>query len=181
MLISYAPALPLGTEGKAERFEFKAAYHFDEQGFVRRLNRYSGQGIRFSSLRTLTESDLSLNERIKGMVYSVDLGNPDVKKAVETGMLETQRPGDDDQEFILEKMSEFWRQNSDALLSFWLDKKKKRLFLSLPHSPRRGLRAQDIVERVFGLSYPSFYLTRERFILQGKDGDLSEQEPPAIN
>jgi radical SAM family uncharacterized protein/radical SAM-linked protein len=181
MLISYAPALPLGTEGKAECFEFKAAYHFDEQGFVRRLNRYSGRGIRFSSLRTLTESGLSLNERIKGMVYSVDLGNPDVKKAVETGMLERRRPGDNDQEFILEEMSEFWRQNPDALLSFWLDKKKKRLFLGLPHSPRRGLRAQDIVEQIFGLPYSSFYLTRERFILQGKDGNLSEQEPSAIN
>jgi radical SAM family uncharacterized protein len=181
MLISYAPALPLGTEGKAECFEFKAAYHFDEQRFVRRLNRYSGRGIKFSSLRKLTESDLTLNERIRGMIYSVDLGNPDVEKAVETGKLERQRAGDDDYKFVFEEMSEFWRRNPETLLNFWVDKKKKRLFLGLPHSPRRGLRARDIVEGIFGLPYPSFYLTRERFIFQEKDRDVSEPEPSAIN
>ncbi len=173
MLISYGPALPLGMEGKAECFEFKSFYHFDEKKFVRRLNRYLGSGIRISLLRNLTESDLPLNNRIRGMIYSVDLGNPDVEKALEIRKQEKNRAGEDDQDFVQEEMAEFWRQNLESLTSFWADKNKNQLFLCLPHTSRRGLRSQDIVEKVLGLPNPRFCLAREKFIFQEKDGDGS--------
>lgn len=168
MLISYGPALPLGMEGKAEGFEFKSSYHFDERKFVRRLNRCLGSGIRFFRLRNLTESDLPLNARIRGMIYSVNLGNPDVSKALETRKQEKSRTVDNNQDFVHEEMAEFWRHNPESLTNFWVDKKKNQLFLALPYSFRRGLRSQDIVERVFGLPNPTFYLTRERFIFEGE-------------
>jgi radical SAM family uncharacterized protein/radical SAM-linked protein len=162
MLISYGPALPLGMEGKAECFEFKSAFRFDKQKFVRRLNRYLGSGIRISLLRNLTESDLALNDRIRGIIYSVDLGNPEVRKALETKKQEKNRTGNGDQEFVQEEMAEFWRQNPESITNFWVDKKKNQLFLCLPHTSRRGLRSQDVVEKVFGLPNPAFYLTREK-------------------
>jgi radical SAM family uncharacterized protein/radical SAM-linked protein len=169
MLLSYGPALPLGTEGKAECLEFKSTYRFDEQKFVQRLNRYAGSGIRFFWLRNLTESDPSLSERIRGMIYSVDLRNADVRQALDTRKREKKRAGGGDLEFVQEEMAEFWRQNPEALKSFWVDKKKKQLFLCLPHTSRRGLRSQDILDKVFALPYPTFYLTRERFLFEGEE------------
>lgn len=169
MLVSYGPALPLGTEGKAECFEFKSAYHFDEMGFIRRLNRYAGQGIRFSLLRKMPESARTLNERIKGMIYSVDLGDPDIGKALETRKREKDRVRVGDAEFVREEMAELWTQTPEALKSFWVDKKKQRIFLCLPYISYRGLRSQDIVAKVFGLSSPAFYLKRERFVFEGEE------------
>jgi radical SAM family uncharacterized protein/radical SAM-linked protein len=177
MLISYGPALPLGTEGKVECFEFKSGYHFDEQQFVRRLNRHAGPGIRFSRLKSLAESDPPLSERIKGMAYSVDLGNPDVRKALETRKQLKNRTAAGDADFVQEEMAEFWREHPEALKGFGVDGEKKQLLFCLPQTSRRGLRSQDIIENVFSLAYPSFYLTRERFFFEGEEALTSSQVP----
>ena len=169
MLVSYGPALPLGTEGKAECFEFKSAYNFDEQGFIRRLNKHAGQGIRFSLLRKIPDSSPALNERIEGMVYSVDLGDPEIRKALETRKQEKDRARVGDAEFVQEEMAQLWAENPEALRKYWLDKKKRRLFLYLPCLAHRGLRSQDIVARVFGVPSPAFYLTREKFMFHDEE------------
>ncbi len=169
MLVSYGPALPLGTEGKAECLEFKSPYHFDGPGFIRRLNKYAGQGIRFVLLREMPDSSPTLNERIKGMIYSVDLEDADIRRALETKKQKTDKARVGNVEFVQEEMAQLWVENPEALKGFWLDKKKQRLFLCLPSLAHRGLRSQDIVARVFGLSSPAFYLTREKFMLQEKE------------
>lgn len=177
MLISYGPALPLGTEGKVECFEFKCGYHFDEQQFVRRLNRHAGSGIRFSRLKSLTELAPALSERIIGMLYSLDLGNSDVRRALQTRKQLKNRTEASDEDFVQEEMAEFWRENPEALTGFRVDGKKRQLLFCLPRTSRRGLRSQDIIEKVFSLAYPSFYLTRERLLFEGEDGLTSSQLP----
>jgi hypothetical protein len=36
--------------------------------------------------------------------------------------------------------------------------------MRFPALPTKGARPQDVVAAVFGLEFPAFYLTRERFI-----------------
>jgi hypothetical protein len=36
--------------------------------------------------------------------------------------------------------------------------------MEFPASPTKGARPQEVVAAVFGLEFPAFYLTRERFL-----------------
>jgi radical SAM family uncharacterized protein/radical SAM-linked protein len=165
MLVSYGPALPLGTEGKSECLEFKSAYRFDGPQLVRRLNRYAGSGIRFLSLRNLSEQEPSLMERIQEMIYSVDLRNPDIRQALGTRKKERNATKKSDREFLSGEISGLARQNPDVRMNLWVDE-NSTLWLALLPSSRRGWRPQDIVERIIGVAHPAFYLVRERLVFR---------------
>lgn len=166
MLVSYGPALPLGMEAKGERLEFKSRYRFQEQALVRRLNRSAREGIRFLGARAVCDNEPSLGERIKGMVYSLDLKDDRVRPHLEArrrsaGAAETES----DLEFVRREMNAFLAKYPDSRVVFRLDEEEKRLVLECPHLNRRGLRPQDLVKEVLGLENASFRMTREGFVV----------------
>ncbi|MDH7512583.1 MAG: TIGR03960 family B12-binding radical SAM protein [Clostridiales bacterium] len=164
MLISYAPALPLGMEGEAECFEFKSSFVFDEKAFVSRVNAFTGSGIRILQIRKLTEEDPPLNSRISRIVYSLDLTSPDVKEALAHRRKEKDSSHREAVEFLEAEMAAFVSSRRATEVEFTVDRKKKKLFLCLPGSPRGGLRPQDIITSVLGLVRPVYAMTREKFI-----------------
>jgi radical SAM family uncharacterized protein/radical SAM-linked protein len=166
MLVSYAPALPLGMEAKEECFEFRSFYRFVETALLRRLNRSTRSGIRFLRVRRVSDSEASLNERIKAMVYSLDLKEPDVRAALKARKTSPGARPIDDLDFIQNEMARFIAGHPGFQAASWVDKSEMKLYLELPPLSRPGLRPQDVVSAVFGLENASVRLTRERLVFR---------------
>jgi hypothetical protein len=132
------------------------------------LNRSVREGIRFLRLRRLAEAAPSLSDRIEKLVYSVDLRDPDFLPVFSTegGMLPDAARGE--RELLEERLAAFFRSHPESGARFWLDGRRKKLFLELPPPSRRGLRPQDIIAGAFGLRNPAFLLTRERLVFRGQ-------------
>lgn len=171
MLVSYAPALPLGMEGKAECFEFKSSFDFDEKALVDHINKYTGSGIRIVRIRKLPEKELPLNSRIRQMVYCLDLDTREVKEALATKQKEKGCIHREELEFLEAELAAFVGSQPATEMEFLVDRKKKKLFLCLPSLAQGGLRAQDIVSAVLGLAHPVYALTREKFIFAESEGN----------
>ncbi|MGB7293955.1 MAG: TIGR03936 family radical SAM-associated protein, partial [Candidatus Aminicenantales bacterium] len=165
MLVSYGPALPLGMEAKGERFEFKSRYRFQERALLRRLNKSVRPGIRFLRVRAVGESEPTLGERIKGMVYWLDLRDDHVRPHLEARTRSAGAEAQSELGFIRREMSAFLARHPDFPAAFRLDEERDRLVFEFPHLSRRGLRPQDVIGEVFGLKNASFRLTREGFIV----------------
>jgi len=178
MLVSYAPALALGMEGKAERLEFKSAREFDPPRFLRRLNRFLRQGIRITGLRRLADAEPPLNKRIVGMVFSLPLDSEEVKQALAARKKSQGAVSQDDGDFLRREMEAALEKAGESGIQFWVEKKKRRLFFRLPEPSRSGLRPRDLVSSVLGLEEPNFDLTREGFILTNPPSGEKEAVPP---
>lgn len=168
MLVSYAPALPLGMEAKEECFEFKTYYRYDPRALLRRLQRSSRSGIRFLRLRRVGAAELSLNERISGAVYSLDLGGEDVTAALKARKVSLGAQAISDVNFVESELARFIEKNPGSAAAFSVDRRRKSLILELPALCRRGLRPQDIVGAVAGLDNSSVCLIRERLVFRPK-------------
>jgi len=164
MLVSYAPALPLGMEAKQECFEFKSCYRYDVGALLRRLQRSSRSGIRFLRLRRVGDSEVSLNERIKAAVYSLDLRDEEVVATLKARKHSLKARTVSDVDFIQTEMSRFLEQNPGSRAAFKVDESRMKLYLELPALSHRGLRPQDIIGAVIGLENASVRLTRERLV-----------------
>jgi radical SAM family uncharacterized protein/radical SAM-linked protein len=171
MLLSYAPALPLGMAAKRECFEFRTFYRWDEKALLRRLNRSARSGISFLIVRRVGDSEPSLTERIRGLVYSLDLSDEALGAALEARKAERGMTQVDHPDFIRQEMARFIQGQTGGSVSFRLDAKENKLFLEFPALVRRGFRPQDVVSAVFGLDRASFRLTRERLLFREDGGE----------
>jgi radical SAM family uncharacterized protein/radical SAM-linked protein len=164
MLVSYGPALALGMEGREEVLEFRSPRPIDEGKVARRLNRCVRSGIRIKRLSRVEAAAPPLSERIRAMVFSIGLAEPDVRRALEAGREAAGAGAAGDLEFVKSRVA---ASLGDAVLSsirLRVDKKKRKLLLELPVLSGRRVRPQEIVAAVFGLDAPAFYLTREKFL-----------------
>jgi len=176
MLVSYGPALALGMTGKDEVFEFRSPAELEDKKCLRRLNRCLRPGIRFRSLVRLGSNTPSLSERILGMVFSVDLDDPDVRRALNDRQADAGRPAGDDLEFISAEVASAFGAEVSGSVRLSMDKRTHRLRMVFPASPIKGARPQDVIAAVFGLEQPAFYLTRESFIFAAGPPGLTQ--PP---
>jgi radical SAM-linked protein len=149
MLVSYAPALALGMEGREEPLEFRSAYMFEEKEFVGRMNRSLPEGIRILNLLRLDAAAPSLNRNLTGIVYSLDLKDPGIE------------PADAKTTKALIAAYEPKKPEGVALALEW---KRRRLFITVPILPGKSPRPQDIAQEMFGIKNAVYALTRERFI-----------------
>lgn len=162
MLISYAPALPLGMEGKEECFEFKACFNFEEKAFVSRLNRNLARGLRILRVKRLDGQAPPLHQRIREVFFSLSLEEPEVIEAIERKKKEKGMASMDSFKFI-EGILSSSTASIPSLLGFSVDRLRKKLFLRLEVSAARGWRAQDIIRDVLDVSQPVFAMAREKF------------------
>jgi radical SAM-linked protein len=177
MLVSYAPALPLGMEARGECFTFMSFYHFDERVLLRRLNGSVRSGIRCLSIRRVGKTEASLSQRITGAVYSLGLDAPEVRAALAGRKAGPGTASLPDIDFVQEEMARFMREHPECRAAFRLDGGAMKLYLELPALSRRGLRPQDVIASVFGLENATPRLTRERLVFR-QDGRVPPQPEP---
>lgn len=171
MLISYAPALPLGMEGKEECFEFRARLDLEAKAFVRRMNRSLSMGLKILRMSRLDSAVPPLHERIKESVYSLDLAEPDVMRAAEKKKEELGLVHMDALDFIDMALSSLSASGQSPLLGFSIQRGEKKIYLRLVSGASRGWRSQDIVHEVLGISNPVLAMAREKFIWADEPGD----------
>ncbi len=166
MMISHPPALPLGMEGKSECFEFKSHFSLKEEECIERLNACLPLGIKILDFERLRAPASSLSEEIETLVYSVDLTDPEVQKAV---MSDEDRkiPSSEYYKKIEERLGGFLAENQDDLIDkIFVDKKKGRISLHIRHNPRKGFRAQEFTEKILGIKNSSFIMSREKIVFR---------------
>jgi radical SAM family uncharacterized protein/radical SAM-linked protein len=166
MLISYLPALPLGMGGRREVIEFKSEYHYTPKAFLRKVNDFLPSGLKFLDLKKLENSEPSLNESIEKMVYSLDLKNKEVIGSIEKHKREKKKSSLSSYEMVQQLIELFLERNSETQVSYSLDKKEGKLYLSSNYYQKKGVRPQKIIEDIFGIRNSVFLLTREEVLFK---------------
>ncbi len=163
MVISHPPALPLGMEGRDEVIEFKSEYSLPQEEFASHLNSFLPPGIRFSRLKRLCESNLSLVEEIQTLVYSVDLKNEDIRTSLKLGYESQKAPFLDAGEIAECLVDNYTKDHrDDPMVRLRVDRKEQKLVLEVEFSPQQSIRPQDIVSDILGIANPVYDMARER-------------------
>jgi len=171
MLVSYLPALPLGMVGREECLDLKSDRAISEDEFLQRINDSLPRGIVFLRLEPLAVDAPSLGDALDGMVYSLDWGHADVRRALEAVRLEQGTTELDDAALFKHLIGRACL-NPDALgISLSTDGPNRRLLLEMKYSPSGGPRAQDIARALLpALEFPALAMTRERVKLKRQGG-----------
>jgi hypothetical protein len=98
------------------------------------------------------------------MVFSIELDDPAVRRALDLRLAAAGRPDGDELEAVKSGAAAALGEAAAGAIRLSIDKRTRRLRLAFPASPTKGARPQDVIAAVFGLEYPAFYLTRERFL-----------------
>jgi radical SAM-linked protein len=157
MLMTYAPALALGMEGLAEPMEFRAPFLYEEEGFMKRLNRVLPPGLRITGIERLVPGAPSLSRVLKGAVYALDLRDHGIEETLsKDGKHPTIR--------ALKALVEGYESRKPAGVGLALDGTKRKLFITIPLVEGKNPRPQDIAGDIFGVTGAVYALTRERFV-----------------
>ncbi|MBP6908981.1 MAG: TIGR03960 family B12-binding radical SAM protein [Candidatus Saccharicenans sp.] len=158
MLITHGPALPLGMEAKAEVLEFKSPEILSSSEFINKIQAGTPEGLSFIGLKACSAETRPLFQDIKGLVYSLNLGDPVIRAA---GLA----PEKLTEGYLFDYSSRF-----EGQVKIELESLQDRLFFYLAFNPQKPLRIQDIVEAWLGIENPVYALTREYLIFsQGTD------------
>jgi radical SAM family uncharacterized protein/radical SAM-linked protein len=157
MLMTYAPALALGMEGLAEPMEFRAPFLYEEEGFMKRLNRVLPPGLRITGIERLVPGAPSLSRVLKGAVYALDLRDHGIEETLsKDGKHPTIR--------ALKALIAGYESRKPAGVGLALDGTKRKLFMTIPLVEGKNPRPQDIAGDIFGVTGAVYALTRERFV-----------------
>lgn len=167
MVISYLPALPLGMEGKKEAFEFKSNYILPEKEITPLINNYLPSGIEFLRLKRMSDSEPPLQRDIQSFVYSVDLEREDIKESLDKFRKESGDSSFSNTDVIRILIENFTKKDRKQPLGrIELDRKAKKLFFQLEYSSQKGMRPQEVVEKIFGVKNSPFLMAREEILFK---------------
>jgi radical SAM-linked protein len=153
-VMSFGPALPLGMAGCDEFLEFKSGRDIDEAEFLAAVRTAAPPGLSFHALGRRGPTERPLQERLRGMVYTVDLGDPAFAEAPIAGSEAAARVtavASADPAFA-------WLESVEASADGAL------LRLRAAIRAQKIPRPQDLIGKALGLERPSFVLTREAFL-----------------
>ncbi len=167
MLISFAPALPLGAEGKNEVMEFKSRFDFSKKEFLSRINSFLLEGVRFKDMVQLPPSSLPLSESIDAIEYSISLETPVVQESLNHFRKQNTALASDDFQ-ATEVLAKVYvqREGYKSGHCFKVDRPTKRLVLILKHKKTQSISPSRIFEEIFGLQNAAFLLSRDRILLR---------------
>jgi radical SAM family uncharacterized protein len=167
MDLSYGPALPLGMEALGEVLEFRSARRIEGREFLTRVNKALPRGIRFSRFEELGPASPSLFNATVRLVYSVDWKSEDLAAAWRAPVpaAEGEAPRPALSASSLKSVLGRFKGSRPGAEAVGFRLSGRRLYLELPPAPGRGLRAQDIVQAVFGLEDPVFLIRRDAVVL----------------
>jgi len=164
MQMVYPPALPLGMEGKREWIEFKSPSIFSEKEFISQVNKFLPRGIRFTGLRKIDDSQAALTEQIKALVYSLDLSQEDVRKAAED--LNLWKEAENNYFGAVKTLMDGFMKNlrPGSIIQASVDTKNAKLLLYMKPDFQKDLKPQQIIERIFHIRNPVFFMAREEIL-----------------
>jgi radical SAM family uncharacterized protein/radical SAM-linked protein len=164
MQMVYPPALPLGMEGKREWIEFKSSSIFSENEFISQVNTFLPQGIRFTGIKKINDSQAALTEQIKVMVYSLDLRQEEVMKATED--LCPWKEAENNYFVAVKTLMDGFMKNlrPSSIIKASVDKKKAKLLLYMKPDFQKDLKPQQIIGRIFHMNNPVFFMAREEIL-----------------
>jgi hypothetical protein len=168
MDMSYGPALPLGMEALREVLEFRSSRRIGAGKFLDRVNKALPRGLRFSRFEEVAPAAPSLFSATVRLVYSVDWKSEPfttawVAAAAPPGEGGPARPPLTASS--LRTALDLFKKSRPGAETVGFRLAGRRLYLELPPSPARGLRAQDIVQAVFGLEEPVFLVRRDEVVM----------------
>jgi radical SAM-linked protein len=167
MVISFAPALPLGMESLDEVCEFRSGFLISNKEFLSRVNTALPEGIVFSKLEEAAPFGTQLTKDIESIIYSVKLDSPEMIEALESIRKELRAAAKNDESWLERFISEkFGLMPDTSMVNCKLDNKKKKWFIAIQFKPDHIIRPQDIVEHVFGIKNPVFIMAREKIIFR---------------
>jgi radical SAM-linked protein len=166
MHLSFPPALGLGMKGKEEVLEFHSRYQLSGQQTIERINRYFPEGIRVLKIERIDSRRPSLSKDIKSVVYSLDLNQEGVRTAVKKKAHLKRMNLSAAFEFIEKAVNQ---ENLSDLRRIYLETKKKKVMFEFSFSPSRALKLKPVINKVLGIEYPNFVLTREKFTFQSTE------------
>jgi radical SAM-linked protein len=167
MIVSYPPALPLGMEGRGEVIEFRSDYDIPLDEFVTHINAYLPPGVRFLKLERLEHSDLSLIERIKSFVYSVDLRAEQVIETLQNLQKSKKETPFDVAQHIEGLMDSSIGENKNgSMIVFSVDRNKHKLLLDIKFDKKKLIRPQDTVSEIIGITNPVYDMAREKIVFK---------------
>jgi hypothetical protein len=130
------------------------------------VNDFLPSGLKFLDLKKLENSEPSLNESIEKIVYSLDLKNKEVIGSIEKHKREKKKSSLSSYEMVQQLIELFLERNSETQVSYSLDKKEGKLYLSSNYYQKKGVRPQKIIEDIFGIRNSVFLLTREEVLFK---------------
>jgi len=160
MLMSFAPALPLGMTAAREPFEFRSSFDLPEGEFLSAMNGKSPAGLEFLGLREVGPDAASFAASIRGMTYTLDLSAARTRSALEEARAARGWSGDD--AAVVERLIEAARPGLPALVEeFRIDRAADRAVLKIVWDGRKPVRPQDVVFEVLGVQGAVYALARE--------------------
>jgi radical SAM-linked protein len=81
-LLSYGPALGVGTIGEQEYLDFVSPENFTEEEFLEKINRVMPTGMKFTALLKLDETSPSLAKLVNRAEYRVSVAAPEIEQAL---------------------------------------------------------------------------------------------------
>ncbi|MFW6129225.1 MAG: TIGR03936 family radical SAM-associated protein, partial [Candidatus Aminicenantaceae bacterium] len=163
MILSFLPALPLGMEGKEEMLEFKSYYFFNKKKFLKRINKYLPSGLEFIDLEKIKKSKFTLNKNIKTFVYSLDLNNEEVKKAIGSVLGKEKLFSPDYFEILDKRIEEYLVQKKEEVIEkIYIERKINKLFIHINFYQQKQIRPHEIVKDLLPIDNPVFSMAREK-------------------
>lgn len=167
MIVSFPPALPLGMEGRAEVIEFRSDYYIPQDEFASHINAYLPPGIRFSRLEKLDWTDPTLIDRIECIVYSLDLSADTILNTLKDSQDNRKDTPDDIAENVENLMDRYIKDNGyESMVHLAVDRNEQKLLLEVKFDPKKLIRPQDIISKIFGIANPVYDMARERIIFK---------------
>jgi len=164
MQMVYPPALPLGMEGRREWIEFKSLFLISENEFMAQVNKFLPQGISFTGLVQVDKSQTTLSKQIKTLIYSLDLSKEDVRKAIE-GLFPWKNEEKNYCGAAKSLMDASMKElKPNSVIKATVDTRKAKLLLYMKPDFQKDLKPQKIVEKIFQLNNPVFFMTREEIL-----------------
>lgn len=164
MQMVYPPALPLGMEGKREWIEFKSSGIFLENEFISQVNKCLPQGISLTGLRKINDTQSSLTKQIKALIYSLDLNKEEVRGAVED-LCPWKEAGKSYFGAVKRLVDGFMKRlKPSSIIKVSVDTEKAKLLLYMKPDFQKDLKPQQIIEKIFQLRNPVFFMAREEIL-----------------
>lgn len=170
MLMSFAPALPLGMASEGEVVDFKSEGGFRSEALPDRLNRSLPRGLIVQTVEELAAGVPRLANAMKSLEYSLRMDDPDIIQAL-TILNQGREPDTEEMCRLARGLIEDAKSPSPAEAlkapDFEVLCDCRCIRLTLPVIGGRAPRPQDIFQQMFSLdSPPVFALTRVRILLE---------------
>jgi radical SAM family uncharacterized protein/radical SAM-linked protein len=176
MLMSFAPALPLGMTASREPFEFRSAVDIDANAFLEAMNRKAPSGLEFRDLLRLGPGAPRFAASIRAMTYSLDLADVRIREALaDVRHRRGWRGGDAETADRL--AGEVGPKLSPLVEEFRVDTEDGKAVMRIRWDHQQPVRPQDVVREALGVADAVFALCRESIDL----GELTAGSRIGIN